>query len=168
MSEDKHTRLAYTDCYGNEYNTARSLSFLHSYLYYIAFNFLHPIILNLSRHWTAMGEISPLRAVLLGVGAQARAAPFLTVFVSLTILLVFTRIWTAFAKIRQQQNTSPSEKPIPILPYWIPYIGHAPSFAWSFDDLLAWGRSVILRAHIVFAPNTFIEIRPRMESSPFA
>lgn len=89
-----------------------------------------------------MGETSSLRAVLSGIVAQARAAPFLTAFASLALLVTFTRTWTAYAKSREQQNTGPSEKKVPILPYWIPYIGHAPSFAWSFDDLLTWGRLV--------------------------
>ncbi|KAF8863494.1 cytochrome P450 [Acephala macrosclerotiorum] len=107
-----------------------------------------------------MGETSPLTTALSWVAAQAHAAPFLTIFASLALLVTFTRTWTAYAKFREQHNTSPSEKKIPILPYWIPYIGHAPSFAWSFDDLLAWGRDTstdgIFGLHLMGSQHNFV------------
>lgn len=87
-----------------------------------------------------MEKSSHTRAYLLELTNYVRTYPFLTIFMSFTFVLVFTRIWTGIVKVRQQNNTGPLEKKVPILPYWIPYVGHVISFAWSFDDMLAFRR----------------------------
>ncbi|KAG4428088.1 hypothetical protein IFR05_016428, partial [Cadophora sp. M221] len=71
---------------------------------------------------------------------HAKSSPYLTTFLILSLCLLSTRLRTGFEKSKRQNQVSVTEKKIPILPYWIPYIGHAVEFAWSFDDLLAKGR----------------------------
>ncbi|KUJ18102.1 cytochrome P450 [Mollisia scopiformis] len=82
------------------------------------------------------------RSYLLELTNYARTAPFLTASASCALFLILTRLWTGFVKARRQSNTGPPEKQVPILPYWLPYVGHAISFAWSFDDMLAYGRDI--------------------------
>lgn len=89
-----------------------------------------------------MDESSGLHSVILGLRNQAKPSPFFTTFILLSIWVLFTRLRTGLEKSTRENQVSTPEKKIPILPYWIPYIGHAPEFAWSFDDLLAKGRSV--------------------------
>ena len=70
--------------------------------------------------------------------------PFTTLAILLlsiiSLVLVLTRITTGRAHARIQAETATEEKPVPVLPYWLPYVGHALQFAWSFDDLATWGR----------------------------
>ncbi|PVH84582.1 cytochrome P450 [Cadophora sp. DSE1049] len=88
-----------------------------------------------------MDESSGLHSVILSLGTQAKSSPYFTTFLLLSLWVLFTRLRTGLEKSKRQNQVSTSEKNIPILPYWIPYIGHAPEFAWSFDDLLAKGRN---------------------------
>ncbi|KAL5324197.1 hypothetical protein ACEPPN_008741 [Leptodophora sp. 'Broadleaf-Isolate-01'] len=86
-------------------------------------------------------EASPaLPRIISTLKTQAKSSPYLTTFLVLSLWVLFTRLRTGFEKSKRQNQVSAPEKKIPILPYWIPYIGHAPEFAWSFDDLLAKGR----------------------------
>ncbi len=98
-----------------------------------------------------MDGMSKPQTLLLVLASYGRASPSLTIFASFGVLLVFTRLLTGLMKMKQQNTTDPAEKKVPILPYWLPYIGHAPSFAWSFDDLLAWGRLAAILVKIVNA-----------------
>jgi hypothetical protein len=66
--------------------------------------------------------------------------PILTSLLVVPAILLAVRIQTGSRKTRVQNETDAEEKDIPILPYWLPYVGHAVQFAWSFDELLTWGR----------------------------
>ena len=66
--------------------------------------------------------------------------PILTSLLLIPAFLLAVRIQTGARNSRIQNETDAEEKDIPILPYWLPYVGHAPQFAWSFDGLLTWGR----------------------------
>ncbi len=66
----------------------------------------------------------------------------LVVVASCIFLLVFMRLRNGIAKAQLQNELGLPQKDIPILAYWLPYIGHGPEFAWSFDNLLSYGRSV--------------------------
>jgi hypothetical protein len=71
-------------------------------------------------------------------------SPYATVFIIFTLgalLVLFTRICKGYSKNRQESEGQNPEK-ITILPYWIPYIGHAPSAALSLDGLVTQGRYV--------------------------
>tara|TARA_R110002060_G_scaffold50137_1_gene60989 strand:+ start:1258 stop:1644 length:387 start_codon:yes stop_codon:yes gene_type:complete len=89
-----------------------------------------------------MDESSGFHSVILGLRNQAKSSPFFTTFILLSIWVLVTRLRTGLEKSKRENQASTSKKKIPVLPYWIPYIGHAPEFAWSFDDLLTKGRSV--------------------------
>ncbi|KAL2073347.1 hypothetical protein VTL71DRAFT_10671 [Oculimacula yallundae] len=81
-----------------------------------------------------------LHEILSTLKNHVKASPYFTTFVLLSFWVLFTRLRTGIEKSKRQNQTSAPEKNIPILPYWIPFIGHAPEFAWSFDDLLVKGR----------------------------
>lgn len=87
-----------------------------------------------------MEDLLDFHNVISGLKVQAKSSPYFTTFVLLSIWVLFTRLATGLQKAKRQNQVSVTEKRIPTLPYWIPYIGHAPAFAWSFDDLLAKGR----------------------------
>jgi hypothetical protein len=71
---------------------------------------------------------------------QAFNWPVSTLFGLCALLVVAVRVRTGQAQSRRQSETSAAEKEIQILPYWLPYIGHAPEVAWSLPGLLAKGR----------------------------
>jgi hypothetical protein len=73
---------------------------------------------------------------------QAKNAPYLTTFTACSIILLYTRLKSGYLKWKHENEVDAPSKPIPILPYWIPYLGHGPEFGWSFDDLLTRGRFV--------------------------
>ena len=90
-----------------------------------------------------MEGASEMKSYFRDLKGYAKGSPLFTLFASCALLLVLTRLWTGLMKARLQNKTGPPEKSVPVLPYWLPYIGHALSFAWSFDDTLAWGRSAL-------------------------
>jgi hypothetical protein len=69
-------------------------------------------------------------------------SPYICFFTICALSCLCLRIWTGYQNARIQSNATASEKEIPTLPYWLPYFGHAPALAWSFDNLLAKGRFV--------------------------
>lgn len=99
-----------------------------------------------------MGTSLHTNDILLSLRARAQASPIFSVFLLCSLLVLFTRLRTGYSNSKQQSQVTASQKPIPILPYWLPYIGHAPSFAWSFDDLLTKGRLVFPRPFVLQIP----------------
>jgi hypothetical protein len=91
---------------------------------------LHP--LNM-----ASALLSPLAPLLSSLTFTSLALIILGI---LGLVIVLTRVTTSRAHARIQAETTTEEKPVPVLPYWLPYVGHALQFAWSFDDLATWGR----------------------------
>jgi hypothetical protein len=84
-----------------------------------------------------MGASLLIENALSKLASHARYSPFLTFFTICALYCLFTRIWTGYQNSRIQSNTTSPEKEIPIMPCWLPYLGHVPSFGWSFDNLLA-------------------------------
>lgn len=68
------------------------------------------------------------------------ASPYWFFLVLCSLATVLTRIRTGYVKSKLQNQTETPSKDIPILPYWLPYLGHGPAFGWDFDGLLAKGR----------------------------
>ena len=69
-------------------------------------------------------------------------SPYITIFTICALYLVFMRVWTGYLNSQIQNDATSSEKEIPIMPYWLPYLGHAPAMGLDFDGLLAkarWG-----------------------------
>lgn len=80
--------------------------------------------------------------LLYALSALAYSFPISTFFALVFVFLLTVRVRTGYAKTRLQNETSAAEKEIPILPYWIPYLGQALGFAWDNDTLLTKGRLV--------------------------
>jgi hypothetical protein len=74
--------------------------------------------------------------------SHAVYSPYMTFFIICALYCLFTRIWTGYQNSQIQSDSTSPEKGIPIMPYWLQYLGHAPSFGWSFDNLLAKARFV--------------------------
>jgi hypothetical protein len=78
--------------------------------------------------------------LLTSLTTQTTTHPLLTSLLLIPAILLAVRIQTGARKTRLENETDTEEKDVPILPYWLPYVGHAPAFAWSFDGILTWGR----------------------------
>jgi hypothetical protein len=86
-----------------------------------------------------------MQDALSGLVGRVMSAPFITFFTISALYCLCLRIWTGYQNSHIQSDSASSEKEIPIMPYWLPYLGHAPSFALSFDNLL-------IKARFVFSP----------------
>ena len=72
------------------------------------------------------------------------ASPYWSCLFAFALIALMTRIKTGYLRSKLQDQTDTASKAIPILPYWLPYLGHGPAFGWDFDGLLARGRFVPL------------------------
>jgi TRAP-type C4-dicarboxylate transport system permease small subunit len=90
----------------------------------------------------AMDAAPAMQDALSGLVSRVMDSPYTSFFTICALLCLFTRIWTGYQNFRIQSDTTSSEKNVPIMPYWLPYLGHAPAFALSFDNLIAKGRFV--------------------------
>lgn len=58
--------------------------------------------------------------------------PVITAFASFAVVCIFTRVITGLrfrATISRNQSSSNSTRHVPVIPYWIPWLGHSVSFA---------------------------------------
>jgi len=73
-----------------------------------------------------------------------KGSSYIAISVLLLAVCVVTRAITGYLYSKAESQDDSSPKDPPILPYWLPFIGHALSFAWSFDTLLSKARSAFL------------------------
>lgn len=78
--------------------------------------------------------------VLSGLVNRTSASPYWALFILCAFVTLVTRIKTGYLKSKLENQTESPTKDIPILPYYLPYLGHGPSFGWDFDGLLAKAR----------------------------
>jgi hypothetical protein len=103
-----------------------------------------------------MGASPLMENALSKLASHARYSPFLTFFTICVLYCLFTRIWTGYQNSRIQSNATSPGKETPIMPYWLPYLGHAPSFGRSFDNLPVKARFV---SPIHFQPDQPVPVQ---------
>lgn len=70
-------------------------------------------------------------------------SPLALILLSTALVCLGTRVRTGL--VNKQQSVSKAEaKEIALLPYWLPWIGHAIQFGMRFQDFLADARSLLL------------------------
>jgi hypothetical protein len=108
-----------------------------------------------------------MQDALSGLVSRVVSAPFIAFFTLSALCCLCLRIWTGYQNSRIQSDSTSSEKEIPILPYWLPYVGHAPSFALSFDNLLIKARFVFLPLSPFLAPlsHSFPQLTPNSDAT---
>lgn len=99
---------------------------------------------NISNYLSTSYYLTPSRPHEVSITSTILSLKF-TTFVTfllgtLALVLKLTRIITGREHAPLQNETATEEKDVPVLPYWLPYVGHALHYAWSFDDLATWGR----------------------------
>lgn len=99
-----------------------------------------------------MGFAPAMQDALSGLVSRVMSAPFIAFFTLSALYCLCLRIWTGYQNSRIQGDSSSSAKEIPILPYWLPYVGHAPSFALSFESLLIRARFVFFGLSLPLSP----------------
>jgi hypothetical protein len=85
------------------------------------------------------GTIQP-QHVLSGLVNRASAPLYWAFFILFAFVALVTRVRTGYLKSKLENQTELPTKDIPILPYYLPFLGHGPSFGWDFDGLLAKAR----------------------------
>lgn len=80
--------------------------------------------------------------VLSGLLNRAIASPYWILCILCAFITLATRIKPAYLKSKLENQTETPAKDIPTIPYYLPYVGHAPPFGWDFDGLLAKARSI--------------------------
>lgn len=71
------------------------------------------------------------------------SSPYIAILSTCAFLILLTRIITGYLNYQKECDAERSKK-IPIIPYWLPYIGHAFDLLRSPDDLATRGRYAIL------------------------
>jgi hypothetical protein len=61
-----------------------------------------------------------------GLTNRALASTFLGFFALCTFICLFTGLRSGYVKSRHENEVDSPTKEIPILPYWLPYLGNAP------------------------------------------
>lgn len=62
-------------------------------------------------------------------------SPLALVLLATALVCLVARVWTEFQN-KQQSLSKAEPKEIAVLPYWIPWLGHAVQFATRFQNFL--------------------------------
>ena len=77
------------------------------------------------------------------LGEHAIQAPEISAFVCIVaalLLILVTRIYSGMVIVEHDTNKQAAGLPVPMIPYWVPKLGHLLTFILNSDKLLAMGR----------------------------
>ena len=67
-------------------------------------------------------------------------SPFLSLLAIVASVCVFTRLLTGIQHVISQTHAEKPEKTVSTIPYWVPFVGSAVSFATDIQGTIAKGR----------------------------
>ena len=86
-----------------------------------------------------------------GIVEYLTRSPLQSIAISIALICLVTRVRTGFQNKRQSASTA-EPKDIAVLPYWVPFLGHAIQFVTRFQDFLAVARSLIFSSRCLLLP----------------